>query len=150
VTVPPRVDDQVKARQPVGREAELEAEVARLGQALDAAVRRADAQAEALANERAAVLGQLAEGVIIADLAGRILYINEAAARIHGQAPLGALPEAYSETFQLYTEDGRPHPHTELPLARAVLRGATTTEARWRIRRPDGSEVLAVGSARPL
>ncbi len=31
-----------------------------------------------------------------------------------------------------------------------MLRGETVTEARWRIRRPDGSEVLAVGSARPV
>ncbi|MFC7541097.1 PAS domain S-box protein [Siccirubricoccus deserti] len=31
-----------------------------------------------------------------------------------------------------------------------MLCGETVTEARWRIRRPDGSEVLAQGSTRPL
>ncbi len=31
-----------------------------------------------------------------------------------------------------------------------MLRGETVLDARWRIRRPDGTEVLAIGSARPL
>nr|WP_281177089.1 HigA family addiction module antitoxin [Belnapia moabensis] len=100
--------------------------------------------------EHAGVLGQLAEGVIVADAAGRITFVNDAAAQIHGVARLDVLPDAYSKTYHLLTEDGRTYPSAELPLARAVLRGETVTDARWRIRRPDGSEVLAVGSARPL
>jgi PAS domain S-box-containing protein len=98
----------------------------------------------------AAVLAQLTEGVIVTDVAGRITFVNDAAARLHGVARLDVPPERYTETYHLLTEDGRPYPPTELPLARAVLRGESVLEARWRIRRPDGSEVLAVGSARPL
>ncbi|MBC4017922.1 HigA family addiction module antidote protein [Siccirubricoccus deserti] len=98
----------------------------------------------------AAVLGQVAEGVIVADATGRITFVNDAAARIHGTVRLDVLPDAYSETFHLLTEDGRPYPPADLPLTRAVLCGETVTEARWRIRRPDGSEVLAQGSTRPL
>jgi PAS domain S-box-containing protein len=64
-------------------------------------------------------------------------------------AQLGVTPGRYSETYHLFTEDGRPYPAEELPLARAALRGETVEDARWRIRRPDGTEVLAVGSARP-
>ena len=97
--------------------------------------------------EHAAVLNQLAEGVVVTDAAGRIVFVNEAAARLHGVTRLDVGPEAYSQSYHLYTEDGRPYPSTELPLARAVLRGDTITDARWRIRRLDGSEVLAVGSA---
>ena len=97
----------------------------------------------------AAILNQLAEGVIVTDAAGRITLVNGAAAAIHGVARLDVEPDGYSETYHLYTEDGAPYAPLELPLARAV-RGATVTEERWRIVRPDGHEVLAIGSALPL
>ena len=97
-----------------------------------------------------AALAQLSEGVIVTDAAGRITWVNEAAARLHGVAALGVPIEAYSETYHLFTEDGEPYVPEELPLARAAQRGEEVVDARWRIRRPDGSEVVAVGSARPL
>jgi PAS domain S-box-containing protein len=97
-----------------------------------------------------AALAQLDEGVIVADADGRITFVNEAAARLHGMARLDVTPEHYAASYQLLTEDGAPYPSTELPLARAVLRGETVIDARWRIRRPDGSEISAVGSARPV
>jgi PAS domain S-box-containing protein len=117
---------------------------------VEAEVRDAHARAEACAAERAAVLDQLAEGVIVTDPAGRIVFVNEAATRLHGAASLDVAPEAYNQAYHLYTEDGRPYPLTELPLTRAVLHGERVTEARCRIRRPDGTEVLVVGSAHPL
>ncbi len=58
--------------------------------------------------------------------------------------------EAYASTYQLLTIDGEPHPFEDLPLTRAVTKAETVEHARWRIRRPDGSEVLAIGSARPV
>jgi PAS domain S-box-containing protein len=100
------------------------------------------------AAERSAILGQLAEGVIVADVDGRITFVNEAAARIHGMARLEVGAEDYAQTYGLFTEAGDPYPSRDLPLARAV-RGETVSEARWLIRRPD-AEVLAVGSARPV
>ena len=75
--------------------------------------------------------------------------VNGAAAAIHGVARLDIVPDSYSDTYQLFTEDGRPYPPLDLPLARAV-RGETVREARWRIVRPDGVEVLAIGNAQPL
>jgi PAS domain S-box-containing protein len=98
----------------------------------------------------AAALSQLAEGVILADAQGRIIFVNEAAARMHGAVRLDVLPEGYSESYNLLTEDGRPYPSSELPLSRAVLRGDTVVDERWRIRRPDGGETFAVGTARPI
>jgi PAS domain S-box-containing protein len=114
------------------------------------ALAQAREEAEREAARTAAILGQLAEGVIVTDTAGRITFVNEAAERLHGVAQLGVTPGRYSETYHLFTEDGRPYPAEELPLARAALRGETVEDARWRIRRPDGTEVLAVGSARPI
>jgi PAS domain S-box-containing protein len=96
-----------------------------------------------------AVLRQIKEGVIVTDVIGTITFVNEAAATIHGVAQLNIQPNAYSETYHLFQEDGRPYPSYELPLARAV-RGETVVDARWRIRRPDGVDVLAVGTAQPL
>jgi PAS domain S-box-containing protein len=113
------------------------------------ALRDAQAEAAALAAERSAILSQLAESVIVTDAAGRISFVNEAAARLHGVVQLDVEPDDYSATYHLLTEDGRPYPTERLPLARAV-RGETVSDARWRIRRPDGTEVLAIGSARPL
>jgi PAS domain S-box-containing protein len=118
--------------------------------AAEDALRATTARAETLAAEQAAILGQLAEGVIVTDPAGRITFVNEAAARIHGVARLDVEPDAYSETYHLLTVDGQPYPSHELPLARAVREGETVLDARWRIQRPDGSEVLAIGSAQPV
>lgn len=106
-------------------------------------------QAEQVLREQFAILSQLAEGVIVADANGRLTFVNEAAARLHGVSELGVEPEHYSDAYHLFTEDGQPHPPLELPLSRA-LRGETVEEARWRVRRPDGSSILAIGSARPI
>lgn len=115
-----------------------------------AALTEARQRAEEAATERAAILSQLAEGVIVADAEGRISFVNDAAARIHGTADLGASPADYAATYNLLTEQGLPYPSDELPLSRAVLRGEVVTDARWRIRQPGGTEVVAAGSARPL
>ena len=104
----------------------------------------------ALTHQLVAALAQLADGVLVADAAGRITFVNEAAARLHGVARLDVPPESYAESYHLLTESGEPYPPLDLPLARAVLRGETVEDARWRVRRPDGTEVLAVGSARPV
>jgi PAS domain S-box-containing protein len=113
------------------------------------ALQEAQEAAERLAAERTAILGQLFEGVIVTDREGRITFLNRAAAALHRTERLGIGPDGYSDAYGLFTEDGRPYPADELPLARAV-KGEVVENARWRIRRPDGSEVLAMGSARPV
>lgn len=110
---------------------------------------RARRQVEALASEHDAILRQTVDGVIVADAEGRITFINEAARRLHGIAALGVPIDRYSDVYRLLTIDGSPFPPDELPLARAV-RGETVRDAEWRIRRPDGSEIIAQGSATPV
>ncbi len=117
---------------------------------MEVALRLTTARAERLAAERAAILGQLAEGVIVTDRAGRITFVNEAAARLHGVTRLDVEPDAYSETYHLLTLEGEPYPPDRLPLARAVRDGEVVFDERWRIRRPGGDEVLAIGGARPV
>src|SRR4051812_11126734 len=50
---------------------------------IEAELREARTRAEALAAQHTAVLSQLCEGVIVTDAAGRIMFVNEAAARLH-------------------------------------------------------------------
>ncbi len=113
-------------------------------------IRETTARLSAAAAERDAILGQLAEGVIVTDPDGKIIFVNDAAIRQHGVKRLDVAPEDYSETYHLFRETGEPYPFEELPLARAVMRGETVLDARWRIRRPDGTEVIAVGNAQPV
>jgi PAS domain S-box-containing protein len=102
------------------------------------------------AAEQAAILGQLTEGVIVADVEGRITFVNDAAERLHGVKLLGVGPDDYTDAYRLLTEDGEPYPAHQLPLARAVLNNETVLDARWRIARQGGDEVLAIGSATPF
>jgi PAS domain S-box-containing protein len=122
-----------------------------IGVFVDITERKRAAEAlAALAGEREATLGQLTEGVIVTDARGQITFVNKAAEELHGVKMLGVPPDQYSDAYHLLTEDGRPYPPRELPLARAVLNGETVLDARWLIRRPDGSEIMAIGSARPI
>jgi len=123
------------------------AEAARLQVSREQAARAA---AERAGAERATTLQQLTDGVVVADAAGRITFVNAAARDLHGVAELGVAVAGYSAAYHLLTIDGDPYPPEELPLARAVLRGETVVDAEWRIRRPDGSEIVAQGSAAPI
>ena len=130
-------------------EIELAQSEERYRAATEIQLQEAQARATSTTATSAAILAQLAEGVIVTDAVGRITLVNKAAAEIHGVARLDVEPDAYSDTYRLYTEDGRPHPPLDLPLARAVD-GQVVRGARWRVRRPDGTEVLAIGNAQPL
>ena len=98
----------------------------------------------------AADLEQLIDGVIVVDEAGSIVFANAVAIAMHGRLIMGVQPDDYSLMHGLFTEDGRPYPSTDLPLARAAMLGETVVGARWRIRRPDGTSVTAVCDAMPL
>lgn len=102
------------------------------------------------AAERDATLRQLSEGVILTDENGRITFINERAAQLHGIAILDVDVDDYTHTYQLLTLDGLPYPPAQLPLARAVLHNEFVKDARWCIKRPDGTQLIVEGSAQPI
>ena len=118
--------------------------------AAEEALRESNAKLAALAAERDATLRQLHEGVIVTDGEGRITFVNEAAEKLHGVARLDVEPDDYTATYGLLTLDGEPHPTDQLPLFRALTNREQVTGARWIIRRPDGSRVLALGDAGPV
>lgn len=104
---------------------------------------------EALAAERAAVLGQVADVVVTTDLEGRITFANAAARAIYGEIALGAPIWDAEQPFTLLDADGGRRPAEQVPLARAV-RGERVIDEEWRVRRADGTEVHVLGSAVPV
>jgi PAS domain S-box-containing protein len=143
--VEPLRDGRGEVKRWFGSNVEITAQLA-----AEARVRETAEQLATLAAEREATLRQLHEGVIVTDAAGRITFVNEAAERLHGVAALDVTPDEYTQTYHLFTLDGDPHPYEDLPLYRALTRREQVTGARWIIRRPDGSEVLALGDAGPV
>jgi len=83
------------------------------------------------------VVENLTEGLVAADLRGRVFQWNRTALEMHGFASLEEaqrrLPE-FAEIFELSTLDGTPLPLEQWPLAR-VLRGDDLREVEVRVRR---------------
>ncbi|MGF6492034.1 PAS domain-containing protein [Luteibacter sp. 621] len=94
--------------------------------------------------------GREGEGIVITDAAGDMVFANEMATDILETPRIGAGVEDYSALHGVFTEDGRPYPSTDLPLARAVLNQKTTRDERLVIKRCDGVRHLLRVSARPL
>ncbi|MFC0676811.1 PAS domain S-box protein [Lysobacter korlensis] len=111
---------------------------------------RSRSDLERLAAERAAVLEQLNVGIITTDEQGRIDFVNQRAYELHGVARLDVSPEDYAAAYALLREDDTPYPSEQLPLARAVMHDEHVIDARWKIRRPDGSVITVQGNARPI
>lgn len=96
-----------------------------------------------------ALVEQSGDGIIVADAGGMLRLFNPEAARQHGRGYARVGAEQWAETYGLEDEEGRPLPLETTPLWRA-MHGATVTDARWVVRRPDGSRRLLVGTATPL
>ncbi len=87
-----------------------------------------------------AVFAGIDDGITLQDRSGRLIFANDAAARMIGFASptalLGASPREIMDRFELLDEDGHPYPPDKLP-ARAVLTGAPSGKAviRYRARK---------------
>jgi len=68
-----------------------------------------------------AVLNSLSDGVIIADLKGKFLFFNPAAAKILGMGSKDINQSNWSSVFGIYKVDRvTPYPYKQLPLSRAI------------------------------
>lgn len=90
------------------------------------------------------------DGLIVCDVHGSIVFANESAEDIVGLVRIGALPDDYSCMHGIFSEEGRPYPSSDVPLARAVLRGESVREVRLVVRRCDGQAHLLSVDAYPL
>jgi PAS domain S-box-containing protein len=114
------------------------------------AEQRARARAEQLAAERAAILGQIADGVVIADHLGRVAFANVAARELLSQADDALVGAQLRPPDGIERDAAGPHGHELAPLARAALLGERVDDVELQIRRTDGTSVLAEGSATPV
>src|SRR6185312_11287921 len=112
---------------------------------------RARTRVEQLAAERQAMLGQISEAILIADAEGRLTYSNAAARRLLGLAEQGGAEPEGAGTGHDDAEDPERTPFGDpvaaAQLARAAGGHETIRDYHRRIRRPDGTEVVADGSA---
>jgi serine phosphatase RsbU (regulator of sigma subunit) len=86
------------------------------------------------------VLGRLAEGVMVVDASGRILYANAEAIRIWGFTGPGQVPGAWRDfapRFEVLDPDGEPVPAERWPVAR-ILAGEQVDDLQYRFVGQDG------------
>jgi serine phosphatase RsbU (regulator of sigma subunit) len=86
------------------------------------------------------VLGRLAEGVMVVDASGRMLYANAEAIRIWGFTGPEQLPptwRGFTPGFQLLDADGKPVPAERWPVAR-ILAGEQVDDLQLRFVGLDG------------
>ncbi len=96
------------------------------------------------------VLDGMAEAVVVADAAGRLVYFNTAAEQLHGVGLTGEPPEGWGQRYGLFLEDGTtPCPAEQVPLARAI-RGEGPDHVALYVRRPDGTGCPVEVTGRPI
>ncbi|MCY1074586.1 PAS domain S-box protein [Archangium lansingense] len=86
-----------------------------------------------------AVINAMADGVVVFDMAGSVVLLNDAEAWINGFETTSEMMRDlsfFAECYELSSDDGQIIPVTEWPVSR-VLRGETITELRLRARRLD-------------
>jgi PAS domain S-box-containing protein len=106
-------------------------------------------QAESERDLLRAIFEQSGDGIIVCDEKGVVRAFNPEAERQRGRPRQALPPEAWIEGNGLCAPDGGPIALEALPLYRA-LQGERVTDARWAVRRPDGSLRRMTGTARPL
>ncbi|AUX40227.1 signal transduction histidine kinase [Sorangium cellulosum] len=104
---------------------------------------------EALAAERAAMLGQIADAVVTFDSEGRVSFLNAMARTLYPGLCTGSTLAEQQETIPLERLDGTPYPPEETPSARA-RRGQRVIDEEWIVRAPGASPRRIQGSAVPV
>ncbi|WP_241759045.1 PAS domain-containing sensor histidine kinase [Pyxidicoccus parkwayensis] len=104
---------------------------------------------EALAAERAAMLGHIADAVLTFDPAGHITLLNETARRLFPALKEGAVLPPGGVGVRQERLDGTPLSREELPSVRAA-RGERLVNEEWFVHAPDGRKLRLQGSAAPV
>ncbi|HEX6506522.1 MAG TPA: PAS domain-containing sensor histidine kinase, partial [Chloroflexota bacterium] len=110
---------------------------------------RSRQRVEELLAERNAILGQIAEGLVIVDARHRITFTNETAQALLGMDVTGMDLSTFATTLHLAAREGQPAFESGLGVDHA-LESREVTPLDFRIRRPDGMELIIQGSAAPV
>ncbi|MDI1475252.1 ATP-binding protein [Polyangium sp. y55x31] len=119
---------------------------------MELAVREARARAEQSLSKLEAILGSMAEAVIVSDAEGNFVSLNPSARNTSGSGvrengePLSTIVgmhlRDFAGTLVLSTLDGRELPLEEWPISRAI-RGEVFNDLDLRMRRPTGEVLVA-------
>jgi PAS domain S-box-containing protein len=96
-----------------------------------------------------AIFRQSGDGIVVCDEDGIIRGFNPEAERQHGVDRKPVPPAEWASAYGLRDLRGQHLPLAETPLYRA-LKGERVENARWMVRRPDGSVCILTGTALPL
>ena len=103
-------------------------------------LRNAKEAAEDASRVLDSILKNLADGVIVADEAGRFIHFNQVAERLLGIGATNVGMEQWSSRYGVFRPDRvTPYPANELPLARA-MRGEEVADVETFIRNPQRPE----------
>jgi PAS domain S-box-containing protein len=121
-----------------------------LRHSLERRVEERTAQLRALASEREHTLESVADGIYGVDPAGRVTFVNAAAARILGALAVDLVGRDAHATFHAPADDGTPYPVEHCYITEAVRDGITAAAELDVYRRLDGREVPVEVTASPL
>ncbi len=115
---------------------------------------RAEDELRRSRDELSIILQGVMEGVTVQDRQGRLIYVNQAAARMMGFQTVEEVsladPKTILAKFSMLDEDGHPFPAENLP-GRLVLQGAPSATARVRFRvQETGEERWSIIDATPV
>ena len=97
------------------------------------------------------LLDRLPAGAYTCDRDGLITYFNRQAAELWGRAPrLNDPADRYCGSFKLYLNDGKPIPHQQCWMARALETGHSFNGEEIVVQRPDGARLTVLAYANPL
>jgi len=97
-----------------------------------------------------AILRQMVEGIVLVDGEGQITLVNEASRRLLGVDEPTMSFEEFLQAFDVLTPDGQVVPWEDRSLSRALFTGEPSLNVDRRIRRADGTEIVAESSAVPV
>ncbi|HZS94271.1 MAG TPA: ATP-binding protein [Chloroflexota bacterium] len=106
-------------------------------------------EARRAAAERAAILTQMTDGLIMCDPDGVVTFMNDAAKNLYGADFAGQSLGAFRNSPDLRDRKGEQYSPRSLPMARA-LAGETVVAEEGRMTRPDGTLLVLQRSATPI
>ncbi|MFI2487582.1 response regulator [Promicromonospora kroppenstedtii] len=117
---------------------------------LERRVQERTAQLRSLASERERTLESVADGIYGVDTAGRVTFVNTAAAYTLGATVSDLVGHDAHATFHAPAHDGTPLPAEGCYIAEALRDGVTVTAEQDTYLRLDGKEVPVEVTASPL